>query len=661
MPTLQKIFSLPQLPVRILPFAHVAWMFILFMLSATLVRLGLYLAYPADFQMLNFVQVISAFGVGLQFDASMALVMLVLPLLCLLLPFRWSHHRYWQRLWQWIVYVLLLAFILMMVVDTVYFGYVHRHVGSEINTLTHDSASMIGVVLRQYSFSLLGFGLGAVALGWVWHRFFALLPTPSASPWRRLALLPMVFILIVIVARGGVDGKPISVGEAFFSETPAQGYLALNGAFALSRALLEEPPALKEFMPPAQAHALVQQGLTDNPNTRVHFPLPEYPLYRPMQEATRRVEGKSPPNVVILMLESWGAQHINAENTPNFHALAQSGRFYKNFYANGQRSIQGAAAILASQPTFSGMPFLGEGLEQNSQSFLGTIARSQGYETFFLQSSEHGSLRFDAIAARAGFGTYWGAEEIPNLHEKPKPPMTWGTWDHNTFQAAHQFFAKAAAAKKPFLGFVFTSTTHTPWMVPDARFEKFKGKSDKELFLNALYYADWALGELITAAKKSGYYDNTIFVLLADHADEFVENPSHIPNLYHIPLLMVGAGVQAGVDETLGSQFDIIPTLMTLCGWNADYAGIGRSLIDSKNPATRASLGIRGNELDWITPDGWVSHNLERVQGHAPNMNPAQVTQQVQRLLATYQTASHAQAHNKIAPPRAAATAAIAP
>jgi TRAP-type C4-dicarboxylate transport system permease large subunit len=155
MPTLQKIFSLPQLPVRILPFARVAWMFILFMLSATLVRLGLYFAYPADFQMLNFVQVISTFGVGLQFDASMALVMLVLPLLCLLLPFRWSHHRYWQRLWQWIAYALLLAFILMMVVDTVYFGYVHRHVGSEINTLTHDKASMVGVVLMTVGFGML--------------------------------------------------------------------------------------------------------------------------------------------------------------------------------------------------------------------------------------------------------------------------------------------------------------------------------------------------------------------------------------------------------------------------------------------------------------------------------------------------------------------------
>ncbi len=647
--TLHKIlFPSPTFaPAPIRPLLRVVGMVGWFMLSATLVRMGLYVAYPADFQMLNALQILHAAVVGLRFDISMTLVMLVIPVVCLLLPFRWSHHRYWQRLWQWVAYIFLLVFIFMMVVDTIYFGYVHRHIGSEINTLTHDMASMVGLAFRQYGMALLGFVLGAMALGWMWQRLFVRLPVPPASPWGCLALLPPLFVLMVITARGGVDGKPISVGEAFFSGTPAQGYLALNGAFALSRALLEEPPTLKEWMPPAQANALVQEVLTGKTENQADFPLPEYPLYRTLHAPKRQDK----PNVVVLMLESWGAQHINATNTPNFYALAQSGRWYTRFYANGQRSIQGAAAILAGQPTLAGMPFLGEGLEQNRQSFLGEIARAQGYETFFLQSSEHGSLRFDAIAARAGFNTYLGAEEIPNLHEKPKPPMTWGTWDYNTFQAAHGLFAKAAAAKKPFLGFVFTSTTHTPWMVPDARFEKFKGGSDKEKFLNSLYYADWALGELIASAKKSGYYDNTIFVLVADHADEFVDNPSHIPNLYHIPLLIAGAGVQAGVDETLGSQFDIVPTLMSLCGWSASYTGMGRSLIGSKSPETRASLGIRGNELDWITPTGWVSHNLERLQAHSAGMPDAEVARQVQRLFAVYQTTSHTQAHNKIAPP----------
>ena len=633
------------------PYGRALRMLLLFMLPATLVRLALYLAYPADFQGLSAAQVVSAFLVGLRFDVSMAIVMIGLPLILVLLPFGWSHHRYWQRGWQWFVYLTLVLFVFMMVGDAIYFGNVHRHVGSEINILANDMDSMVGVALRQYGAALLGFAAGAVAAAWLWHKALVALPSKPRSPWLRLLALPFLLFGMLVVARGGVDGKPLSVGEAFFSNTPAQGYLALNGAFAVSRALLEDPPALREFMPAAQAHAVVQGMLSGNGTV---FPEADYPLFR---GAVPRAPGKK-PNVVVLMLESWGAQHIDALRlarneaplgvTPNFDALARTGRLYSRFYANGQRSIQGAEAILASQPTFPGMPFLGEGIEQNRQSFMGELARSQGYETFFLQSSERGSLRFDAISARAGFGTYRGAEEIANLHETPKPAATWGTWDHNTLQAAHQLFA---SARQPFLGFVFTSTTHTPWLIPDARFEKFKGKTDKELFLNTLFYADWALGELIAAAKKAGYYDNTVFVLVADHADEFVDNASHVPNLYNVPLLIVGPGIQPGMDTRIGSQFDILPTLVDLCGWQTAYAGLGRSLLDDSRPEARASLGVRGSELDWISSAGWVSHNLERPLGQSPGLSSAQAAQLQQQLLATYQTASHAQTHNKILPP----------
>jgi phosphoglycerol transferase MdoB-like AlkP superfamily enzyme len=215
-------------------------------------------------------------------------------------------------------------------------------------------------------------------------------------------------------------------------------------------------------------------------------------------------------------------------------------------------------------------------------------------------------------------------------------------------QAAHQLFA---AARQPFLGFVFTSTTHTPWLIPDARFEKFKGKSDKDLFINTLYYADWALGELIAAAKKAGYYDNTIFVLVADHADEFVSDSSHIPNLYNVPLLIVGPGIQPGLDARIGSQFDILPTLIDVCSWQTPYAGMGRSLLDNSRMEARASLSVRGSELDWITSAGWVSHNLDRPLGQSPGLSAALAEQLNQQLLAAYQTASQAQSHNKILPP----------
>ena len=74
------------------------------LLPFSLARLGLYLAYHEDFQSLGLLEVLSAFVVGLRFDISIAVMGIFLPLLFMMLPFRWAHHAYWQRLWGWLIY-----------------------------------------------------------------------------------------------------------------------------------------------------------------------------------------------------------------------------------------------------------------------------------------------------------------------------------------------------------------------------------------------------------------------------------------------------------------------------------------------------------------------------------------------------------------------------
>jgi phosphoglycerol transferase MdoB-like AlkP superfamily enzyme len=620
------------------------------LLPFSLARLALYLIYREDFQSMGIMEVLSAFVVGLRFDLSVAIVGIFLPLLLMLLPFRWSHHVYWQRFWGWLIYLVLLLMVFMLAADTIYFGVVHRHVGAEIGAMSSDIAPMVALAFGQYGFILLLFAAGAAFGALLWHRLVHPVPATPQRVWTRLLGIVLILLLFVIVGRGGWSGKPISVGDAFFSNSVAQGYLALNGAFAVSHALNDGAPPLRDFMPQSEAITRTQRMLAGSGDA---FPERNYPIY----QHAKTVKRAQKPNVVVLMLESWGALHIDALRrqmklpplgvTPNFDKLAQNGRLYTNFYANGQRSIQGTEAILAGLPTLPGMPFLGEGIEQNRQSFLGELALSQGYQTFLLQSSDRGSFRFDSIAARAGFSTYKGAEDMPELHDKPKPPSTWGTWDHNTLQEANKLFA---AAHKPFLGYIFTSTTHVPWIIPDARWQKYSDDSDRDKFLNSLLYADWALGEFIAAAKKAGYYDNTIFVLTADHANEFVEHAENTPNLYHIPLLVVGPGVKAGIDERIGSQFDITPTIADLAGWSTGYAGLGRSLLDNSRINERVSFSIRGNVFDLISSRGWVSHDLSHHLGNASGMTAPETEEMERNLLAEYQTISRLLVENRLLP-----------
>ena len=634
-------------------YSRMLLIFIACMLPFTLMRLVLYLLYHDDFRSLGLLQVIESFAVGLRFDVSMVAMVIGLPLLLMLmLPFRWAHHVYWQRLWGWFIFITLLLMLFMMAADTIYFGTVHRHVGAEIGTISSDMASMTMLAISQYSGALFLFGLVAVAGAFFWRYLTHHIPAAPSRVWLRLTSILVGLLLLAILGRGGISGKPISVGEAFFSNSLGQGYLALNGAFAIARALNDIAPPPKVFMPQAEAIERTHNYLAGK---WTPFYDRNFPLYQQAGAATSRA---NKPNVVVLMLESWGAIHIDALRkqmnlpslgvTPNFDSLAQQGRLYTHFYANGQRSIQGAAAVLAGLPTLPGMPFLGEGLEQNQQSFLGELAQSQGYETIFLQSSDRGSLRFDAIAARAGFSTYLANEDIPELHEHKKAASTWGTWDHNTLQEANKRFA---AAHKPFLGYIFTSTSHVPWLIPDSRWKKYSSGSDMDKALNAIYYADWALGELIAAAKQSGYYDNTIFILLADHTSEFVENVENVPNLFHIPLLIVGPGIKSGIDERIGSQFDIMPTIADIGGWSTPYAGLGRSLMDNSRINERAALTVRDNAISWITGKGWVSHDLTRRVGNSAGLAAKDLDEMEQNLLAVYQATSRLQLDNQIAPP----------
>lgn len=634
-------------------YSRMLLIFIACMLPFTLMRLALYFIYQDDFRSLGGIQVLESFAVGIRFDASMVAMVVGIPLLVMMmLPFRWSHHVYWQRLWGWFIFITLLLMLFMMAADTVYFGVVHRHAGAEIGTISQDMASMTMLALSQYSGLLFLFGLISVAGAFAWRYLTHHIPPAPGRIWMRMASILVGFLLLAILGRGGISGKPISVGEAFFSNSLPQGYLALNGAFAIARAINDSAPPPKVFMEQAEAIARTHNYLAGK---GAPYYDKNYPLFHQARAAHSKPGAQ--PNIVVLMLESWGAIHIDAMRkqmnlpalgvTPNFDSLAQNGRLYTRFYANGQRSIQGAAAVLAGMPTLPGMPFLGEGLEQNQQSFLGEIAQKQGYETFFLQSSDRSSLRFDAIAARAGFSTYLGNEDIPELHEHKKAASTWGTWDHNTFQEASKRFA---AAHKPFLGYVFTSTSHIPWLIPDDRWKKYSGGTDQDKAQNAIYYADWALGELIASAKKEGYYDNTIFVLLADHTSEFVENIDNAPNLFHIPLLLVGPGIKPGIDERIGSQFDILPTLMDLAGWSADYASLGRSLLDNNRLNERAALGVRDNALTWITAKGWLSHDLTRRVGTSAGLGGKDSDEMEKNLLAVYQTSTRLQLDNQIAP-----------
>jgi phosphoglycerol transferase MdoB-like AlkP superfamily enzyme len=675
-----------------------------------LARVGLFLVYPEDFHDLTLLETLRAFARGLLFDASIImfitggpLLMMLVPFvyvqqphrlrlstwawanaavaglillpallvyyqiaggintvyplagffigavaLLMLLPFRLAHHRTWIHFWTWVNFALLIFFLLLLAGNVLYFGFVHRHAGPEIIALGGDVGLMLDMALGSYWWALLLFLSACIGLFFLWRRFFQHHVEIEVGRFvPGLSILVIALLSVAMLIRGGLGGKPLDIVDAFVENHPSAAYLSLNGPFTIARALLNTKRIKADFFAWDEAVRRTQELVLASGERLLAGG--DYPLLRARTAATAR---KS--NVVVLMLESWDAVHIDVLRrgmnlkpygaTPSFDALARQGLLFTHFYANGERSMDGLAALIAGIPTLPGTAYIGMGMEQNRMAYLGHMAQQEGYETIFLQSSKRESFHVDSIAAMAGFTRYLGSEDIPVTGHSTNTTER-GAWDHDTFQEANNLFAKA---KKPFMGFVFTASTHLPFQSPGKRWQKHSPDTLENRFLNSLYYADWALGEFIAAAKKSGYYDNTIFILTADHVSGFAGKASDVPGMHHVPLLVVAPGLKSGTTSRVGGQVDIIPTLAELAGWRAPQASLGHSLLDTRNDATRGTLCVRGNVIERIENDGWVTHDLTRRVNASVGTHEADLIIMEERLLAMYQVGHTLLLNNRI-------------
>lgn len=617
-------------------------------------RLALLLAHPEDFASLDLPQALAAMALGaLHFDTSITLVFLGLPIWLHALSFTWVHSLAWRRIVYWYALILLLLFAFVAIADIVYFGFVHRHIGHElVSTLKTDPGLLFSVATGSYGWLLMLFALGIVLMLWLAARLQRRLIRPRKPlppyPWAARLLVGVLSLgLIILGIRGSATSKPIKPVYAFENSSMEQGYLALNGPFCAFHALQGSGSIQAHFMADAEALKLVRTAYASAAET---YPLDQYPLLR-----ERRVHKtfSAPPNIVVLLLESWDALHVDISRellglkpygvTPNFNTLAQQGLFLSNFLANGQRSIDAIESILTGMPPQPGQRYLGEGVEINRFAYLGQMARQAGYATLMLQGSRRGSFYLDKIAPLAGFDRYFGAQDFPaSLHTGVAPPA-WGGWDLDLMDLSNKLFAQS---RKPFLGFVFTVSTHTPFDLPDRKWQRFKPDSEEHKLLNSMLYADWVLGRFFRQAKEAGYYDNTIFVLVGDHFSG-IGKPASMQQQHHVPALILGPGIKPGIDSRLASQADLIPTLIDLAGWNTLHTSLGHSAVD---PSSDPSVFLkRDNLVGLVRGKELIMHNLQRPVLRVGSESGMQRLEK--ELLATVQVAHQCLESNRLFPP----------
>jgi phosphoglycerol transferase MdoB-like AlkP superfamily enzyme len=290
------------------------------------------------------------------------------------------------------------------------------------------------------------------------------------------------------------------------------------------------------------------------------------------QRATYRKD--KPLNLVIVLLESLGADTVGSlggiDLTPELDKLASQGIWMDRLYSTGTRSVRGIEAVISG---FTPTPRLSVvKLPETQDNFftLASLLEKQGYQTSFVYGGEAHFDNMKRFFQNNGFQTVVDQKQ----YKDPIFVASWGVSDEDLFNRAHEMFSNAG--DQPFFSLVFTSSNHEPFDIPENRVAR---ESDPDgARKTAIRYADYALGRFIEQARQSSYWDNTVFLIVADHPARLFAGSLVPVHRFKIPGVIIGKSIKPRRISGITSQIDLVPTLLSLMGIDSNHPGIGRDL-----------------------------------------------------------------------------------
>ncbi|MBO9667691.1 MAG: LTA synthase family protein, partial [Bdellovibrio sp.] len=274
---------------------------------------------------------------------------------------------------------------------------------------------------------------------------------------------------------------------------------------------------------------------------------------------------KKPQNVVIIILESFGSEYLGPVNgvshTPFLDSLMAKSLVFENAYANGRRSIEGVAAVMAGIPALMSEPFISSHFTANYFLGMGTLLSQKKYSTSFFHGGHNGTMYFDSFMQSAGVEKYYGATEYGNNLDDDG---VWGIWDEPFLQ---WMISKVDQVPQPFMTSVFTLSSHHPFKVPEKYAAQFPEGAIP--ILKTVGYTDLALKEFFATAEKKPWFKDTLFIITADHTSlHYRPEYQNEVGDYRIPLFFYHPSFQFPKVDTsmVVQQIDVLPTVLDFLG-----------------------------------------------------------------------------------------------
>jgi arylsulfatase A-like enzyme len=337
---------------------------------------------------------------------------------------------------------------------------------------------------------------------------------------------------------------------------------------------------------------------------------------RPIERRSRR------PNIVIYTVDTLRADHLGAygysrRTSPNLDLLTREVIVFQNATAQTSWTRPAVASIFTGlSPDVHGVEQRDEALADSALTLAETL-RSAGYETA-------GFVANGNITHPLGFSQGFDLLKFSEEERKPEEYADVADW----LVRKSLDFLNSRTHDRPFFLYLHAISPHGPYEPPERYQQRFaEGISDPRLgslevlkkletlryegpdprdTLVSLYDAEIALederlGEFVDHVKRLSLWDDTLFIFLADHGEEFLEHgwTEHGRSLYaeqlSIPLVIklpdgLGAGTQTRYPA---QQIDVLPTILWYLDLPVQRGIEGKSLLPH---------ALNGEEQDGASP-----------------------------------------------------------
>lgn len=404
----------------------------------------------------------------------------------------------------------------------------------------------------------------------------------------RASFKQRISLLIISVSIGLLYTAFVSNYQAEWSSNRYNAEISKAGIYSFFAAFRNNQMKYDDFytsIGTEKAFQLVRSKLEED-NSKYLFS--GHSIHRKFMDSNPSEEKK---NVVFILVESLSGSFLkefgNTENiTPFIDSLAQESVFFENLYATGTRTVRGMEAVTLCIPPTPGQSIVKRPENANLYT-INSVFQSKGYSSCFFYGGDGYFDNMNAYFGGNGFTIYdrgRGSILSDNIkttrHNINDDEVTfenaWGICDEDIFNKMLAVADEQYKSGKPFFNFVMTTSNHRPYTYPSGKIDIPSGTSRQ----GAVKYTDYALRELFRKAKKKQWFENTVFVIIADHcASSAGKDEIDIAN-YHIPAFIVNLPKEQHQKIAKQcSQIDLFPTLFSLFHWEYESDFFGKDVL----------------------------------------------------------------------------------